>query len=175
MARVLNLPLCFALLSFCTALQAVQPRAGLAFSPGYLTAQGTVVYAASAEWELPLGERIALRSDAYALLARPQDSNLTQNYQGFVGLVYYFDQWLGSQPFAGFQPGFGVGKVDAPANPWFRLYPAMSPVFGLHVPLSESLQLTLALRYVFGELHYRDTGAVYLSELRAAFGFGVRL
>ncbi len=151
------------------------PRAGVAFTPGYLTAQGTIGYGVAAEWELPLGERIALRSDVYALLARPHESNLTQNYQGFVGLVYYFDQWLGSQPFAGFQPGFGLGKVDAPANPGFRLYPAMAPVFGLHVPLSGAIELTFALRYVFGELHYRDTGAVYLSELRMALGFGFRL
>lgn len=66
------------------------PRAGVAFTPGYLTAQGTIGYGVAAEWELPLGERIALR-------------------------------------------------------------------------------------YVFGELHYRDTGAVYLSELRMALGFGFSL
>ena len=175
MARVLKLPLLLTLLSLWPALQATQPRAGVAFSPGYLTAPGTVAYAASAEWEFSLGARIALRSDVHALLARPQDSNLTQNYQGFVGLLYYFDQWFGSQPFAGFQPGFGVGKVNTPANPGFRLYPAMSPVFGLHLPLLGTLQLTFALRYVFGELHYCDTGAVYLSELRIALGLGANL
>jgi hypothetical protein len=62
--------------------------------------------------------------------------------------------------------------VGAPTSPGFRLYPALSPFFGLHFPLSESLRLTFALRYVFGELSYRDTGAVYLSELRMALGFG---
>ncbi len=163
---------CFVLVILCRQLSA-KPRLGFSYSPGYLTAQGALAHALSAQWEYPLGARVALRSDAYALLARPQESNLVQNYQGFVGLVYYFDRWLGCEPFAGFQPGFGFGKVEAPANPGFRLYPAMSPFFGLHFPLSESLQITLALRYVFGELHYRDTGAVYLSELRATFGFGV--
>jgi hypothetical protein len=150
-------------------------RAGIAFTPGFLTAQGTIAYGVAAEWELPLAQKLSLRSDAYALLTRPKDSNLAQNYQAFVGLVYHFDPLWMVTPFFGFQPGFGFGEVDTPARPGLRLYPAMSPVFGLRVAIGDTLECTLALRYVFGELHYRDTGAVYLSELRTVLGLSAKL
>lgn len=104
---VLQRLFCLILPCCVTAQLLAGARAGIAFTPGFLTAQGTIAYGVAAEWELPLAQKLSLRSDAYALLSRPKDSNL-------------------------------------------------------------------ALRYVFGELHYRDTGAVYLSELRTVLGLSVR-
>ncbi|MFZ5628608.1 MAG: hypothetical protein ACOY5B_05730 [Spirochaetota bacterium] len=166
--------LCFVLPLCVTAQLLAGSRAGIAFTPGFLTAQDTIAYGVAAEWELPLAQKLSLRSDAYALVARPQDSNLTQNYQAFVGLAYQFDPLWIIAPFVGFQPGFGFGEVDTPARPGLLVYPAMSPVFGLRAAIGDALECTLALRYVFGELHYRDTGAVYLSELRLAAGLAFR-
>lgn len=164
-----------ALLIVFSARLTAGSRAGVAFSPGFLTAQAALTSGVSAEWELPLAAGLALRADTYALLAQPRGSNLLQNYQALFGLVYSFEPLGRVEPFAGFQPGLGISEVDTPARAGLYVYPAMSPFFGARLALNDWLDASLVLRYVFGELHYRATGAVYLSELRIAAGFSVRL
>ncbi|GAB4433717.1 MAG: hypothetical protein OHK0011_16780 [Turneriella sp.] len=175
MAGMLQKVVCFVLPLLATAQLVAGSRAGIAFTPGFLTAQGTIAYGVAAEWELPLAQKVSLRSDVYTLLGRPKESSLAQNYQAFVGLAYQFDPLWIMTPFAAFQPGFGLAEADTPAHPGLLIYPALSPVFGMRLAVTDILDCTLALRYVFGELHYRDTGAVYLSELRIALGLSLNL
>lgn len=148
-------------------------RALLTLTPGLLTAQKVSTYGIGGELEIYTGGKISLRGDAYALAGKSESGGLKQNYQGFFGLVYNFDKVLSLSPFAGFQPGFGLGQVESMATDALSLYPALSPVTGFHYFAETLFHFTVNIRYVFGEMHYRDTGAVYLSELRAAFGLGI--
>ena len=157
------------------AQQGTQPKVRmlLTLTPGFLTAQRTTTYGLGGELELYTQGKISLRGDAYALLGKSTQGGLRQNYQGFLGIVYNFDRIGGLAPFAGFQPGFGFGQVDTPATDVLRLYPALSPVFGAHYFADTFFHFTIHVRYVFGEMYYQQTGAVYLSELRAGFGLGI--
>lgn len=158
--------------TFATGAFAAERRAALAFAPGFLTAQSSLAYAAGAEAEWYGEGGISLRADLYALAAKSKPGALQQSYQAMLGLVYTFTRSGPVAPFAGFQPGFGFASATNGRADGLYVYPVMSPVFGLHLNLSEHWHLTAHLRYVFGELHYADTGAVYLSELRAGLGLG---
>lgn len=148
-------------------------RALLTLTPGFFTAQKISTYGLGGELEIYTGGKISLRGDAYALAGKSVSGGLKQNYQGFLGIVYNFEKVMGLSPFAGFQPGFGLGQIETPGTNVLRLYPALSPVLGFHYFAETFFHFTFNIRYVFGEMHYRETGAVYLSELRAAFGLGI--
>jgi len=160
------------LLLTTTGANAAERRVAVAFAPGYLTAQGTLAYAISTQAEHNLQGRISLRGDLYALAAKSKPGVLQQSYQAMLGIVHNFERSGPLAPFAGFQPGMGFATVTNGVAHGLFVYPTMSPLVGLHLYLGQSWHLTSELRYVFGELHYADTGAVYLSEFRAALGLG---
>lgn len=171
-SKFMNFEILMFLLLNAAGVNASERRVAVAFAPGYLTAQGTVAYAVSAEAEYNLQGRISLRGDLYALAAKSKPGVLQQSYQAMLGIVYNFERSGALVPFAGFQPGMGFATVSNGVAHGFYIYPTMSPVAGAHLYLGESWHLTSELRYVFGELHYADTGAVYLSEFRATLGLG---
>ncbi len=162
------------ILQLCAAsdLRSAEVRLASTFSAGYLTAQNALAYAVGAEAEWFQQPNISLRADLYALAAKSKPGVLQQSYQAMIGLVYTFARSGPLRSFAGFQPGLGFASVANGAANGIFIYPIMSPVLGLHLQTGERWHLTGHLRYVFGELHYVETGAVYLSELRVGVGFG---
>lgn len=154
-------------------------RAALAFDAGYLTAQKSVAYALSGEFEiyqapalgLTQGGRVSLRSDLYGFITQNPAASLAQNYQALVGLSFQLGELAGLLPFAGFQPGFGLAAPRGGSSALYA-YPLLSPVFGMHYFFARGIHLTFNVRYVFGEFNYRNTGSVYLSEARGALGLG---
>lgn len=164
----------YGLLVLVGALGATQPawRGAVHFAPGLLTAQATIAYAVGAALERYDASRLSMRADVYALTGKSKLGVLQQNYQMMLGIIYSFDSAGSLRPYLGFQPGLGFASVDNGTANGLYIYPVLSPVLGLHVYAGENWHMTANLRYVFGELHYGDTGAVYLSELRLALGIG---
>jgi hypothetical protein len=147
-------------------------RGAFNFAPGLLTAQAAVAYAVGAEFEWYDSSRLSMRADVYALTGKSKPGVLQQNYQMMLGVVHSFNSAGPLVPYLGFQPGFGFSSVDNGTASGLYIYPILSPVLGLHVYAGENWHMTANLRYVFGELHYGETGAVYLSELRLGLGIG---
>ncbi len=155
-----------------SGLMAAERRVAASFAPGFLTAQGAVAYGVGAEAEWYGAGGVSFRADIYALAATSKSLPLQQSYQGMFGMVYSFGDGTAATPFVGFQPGFGFAAVRNGVADGYYIYPVMSPVFGVHLPISERWQVTGQVRYVFGEMNYAETGAVYLSEFRAGLSLG---
>ncbi len=160
------------LVAFTSGSMAAEQRIAASFAPGFLTAQGAVAYGAGAEAEWYREGGVSFRADLYALAATSKSLPLQQSYQGLFGIVYNFGDRTAATPFVGFQPGFGFASVRNGIADGYYIYPVMSPVFGVHLPIGERWLLTGQFRYVFGEMNYAETGAVYLSEFRAGASLG---
>lgn len=160
------------LLLAAPALMASERRVAAAFAPGFLTAQGAVAYGVGAEAEWYGLAGVSVRGDFYALVAASKSLALQQSYQAMLGIVYNFERSGPLAPFVGFQPGFGFASVRNGIADGLYIYPVMSPLFGAHLFVSESWQVSGHVRYVFGEMNYAETGAVYLSEFRAGLSLG---
>lgn len=150
-------------------------RALLTFTPGYLTAAKQTTYGLGGELELYTEGKISLRGDGYALLGKSGGGGTGNNYQGFLGIVYNFDKLFGLSPFIGFQPGFGLARVDSATYNEFRIMPVLSPLAGFHYFSEWLFHFTFNIRYVYGELLYPSLGAVSMSEIRLSFGLGFHL
>jgi hypothetical protein len=91
-SKFMNFEILMFLLLNAAGVNASERRVAVAFAPGYLTAQGTVAYAVSAEAEYNLQGRISLRGDLYALAAKSKPGVLQQSYQAMLGIVYNFER-----------------------------------------------------------------------------------
>jgi hypothetical protein len=67
----------FCLILHCcvTAQLLAGARAGIAFTPGFLTAQGTIAYGVAAEWELPVLK--SFHSEAMLMHCSPARKTVT--------------------------------------------------------------------------------------------------
>jgi hypothetical protein len=170
---------CFGFILLATGIvaQVKQPtvRALLTFSPGYLASQKVTTYGLSGELEVYTQSRLSFRADGYMLVGKSNPTGLKHNYQGYLGLVYNFDNFGGVSPFIGFQPGFGLAAWSAPVYSELVLLPVFSPLVGFHYFGETWFHFTVHLRYVYGELLYPTVGATSMSEIRLAFGLGLHL
>lgn len=168
----LRLEILIVAFTFTSGTFAAERRAAVSFAPGFLTAQGAVAYGVGAEAEWYGRAGVSVRGDLYALLGASKSLALQQSYQAMLGIAYNFERSGPLAPFVGFQPGFGFASVRNGVADGLYLYPVMSPLLGAHLFVSESWQVSGHVRYVFGEMNYAETGAVYLSEFRAGVSLG---
>jgi hypothetical protein len=160
------------LLVATAALTASEHRIAASAAPGFLTAQGAIAYGVGAEAEWFSPGRVSVRSDLYALVATSKTLALQQSYQAMLGIVYNFERSGVLAPFVGFQPGFGFASVRNGVADGLYIYPVMSPLAGVHLFINDRWHVSGHVRYVFGEMNYAVTGAVYLSEFRAGLSLG---